>query len=76
VAFTSTAGNLAPHKPGRLAGVFVRDVAAATTTLLSRHARGRSATSRARGARAPAATAASAHVRAGLCVLGEYPGAA
>jgi hypothetical protein len=46
VAFTSTAGNLAPGKPRRLAGVFVRDVAAATTRLVSHHGRhpGRSVT--------------------------------
>jgi len=40
VAFTSTAGNLDRRgKPGGLAGVFVRDVAAATTRLVSHHGR-------------------------------------
>lgn len=38
VAFTSTAANLADTKPGGLTGVFVRDLRAATTTLLSTHA--------------------------------------
>jgi hypothetical protein len=35
VAFTSTAGNLSPDKPGGLAGVFVRDMRRSTTTLMS-----------------------------------------
>lgn len=35
VVFTSTAGNLSRSKPPGLAGVFVRDLRAATTTLLS-----------------------------------------
>jgi hypothetical protein len=39
VAFTSTAGNLVRGKPRRLAGVFVRDVRAATTRLVSHHGR-------------------------------------
>jgi Tol biopolymer transport system component len=39
VAFASTAGNLAEAKPDGLAGVFVRDLGAGTTTLLSTHAR-------------------------------------
>jgi Tol biopolymer transport system component len=39
VAFTSTAGNLARGKPGEIAGVFVRDLAAGTTRLLSTHAK-------------------------------------
>ena len=38
VAFTSTAANLADVKPGGLTGVFVRDLRAGTTTLLSTHA--------------------------------------
>ena len=38
VAFTSTASNLAATKPGGLAGVFVRDLVAGTTRLLSTHA--------------------------------------
>jgi Tol biopolymer transport system component len=37
VAFTSTAGNLAPRKPAGLPGVFVRDLGASTTVLLSTH---------------------------------------
>jgi len=40
VVFTSTAGNLSAKKKARLAGVFVRDVAKGTTTLLSDHRRG------------------------------------
>ena len=39
VAFASTAGNLAEAKPDGIAGVFVRDLARNTTTLLSTHAR-------------------------------------
>jgi len=35
VVFTSTAGNLSARKPRGLAGVFVRDLRASTTTLLS-----------------------------------------
>jgi ABC-type ATPase involved in cell division len=38
VAFTSTAGNLDGEKPARLTGVYVRDVRAGTTMLLSTHA--------------------------------------
>jgi Tol biopolymer transport system component len=38
VAFTSTAGDLDRRKPGGLTGVFVRDLAAGTTMLLSTHA--------------------------------------
>ena len=38
VAFTSTAGDLDRRKPGGLTGVFVRDLRAGTTTLLSTHA--------------------------------------
>jgi Tol biopolymer transport system component len=38
VAFTSTAANLDRRKPARLTGVFVRDLRAGTTTLLSTHA--------------------------------------
>jgi Tol biopolymer transport system component len=41
VAFTSTAGNLSEHKPADLPGVFVRDLSAGTTKLLSSHARRR-----------------------------------
>jgi Tol biopolymer transport system component len=37
VAFTSTAGDLDRRKPGGLTGVFVRDLAAQTTQLLSTH---------------------------------------
>jgi len=37
VAFTSTSGSLSDRKPAGLPGVFVRDVAAGTTTLLSSH---------------------------------------
>ena len=40
VAFVSTAGNLSPSKPRGLAGVFVRDVAAQTTHLVSEHGSG------------------------------------
>ena len=39
VAFASTASNLAEAKPDGIAGVFVRDLARNTTTLLSTHAR-------------------------------------
>lgn len=38
VAFASTGGNLAEGKPDGIAGVFVRDIARGTTTLLSTHA--------------------------------------
>jgi Tol biopolymer transport system component len=38
IAFTSTAGDLAAGKPAGLAGVVVRDLAAGTTRLVSRHA--------------------------------------
>ncbi|MBE2315358.1 PD40 domain-containing protein [Solirubrobacter sp. CPCC 204708] len=38
VAFASTGGNLAEGKPDGIAGVFVRDLARHTTTLLSTHA--------------------------------------
>ncbi|HEX6023174.1 MAG TPA: hypothetical protein VFZ00_14355 [Solirubrobacter sp.] len=38
VAFASTAGNLTEVKPEGIAGVFVRDLARHTTTLLSTHA--------------------------------------
>jgi Tol biopolymer transport system component len=38
VAFTSTAGDLDPGKPAGITGVFVRDVGAGTTRLLSTHA--------------------------------------
>jgi Tol biopolymer transport system component len=37
VAFTSTAGNLSTRKPKGLPGVFVRDLRAGTTVLLSTH---------------------------------------
>jgi len=37
VAFTSTAGNLARGKPRGIAGVFVRDLGAGTTRLVSTH---------------------------------------
>jgi Tol biopolymer transport system component len=53
VVFTSTAGNLSPRKPRGLAGVFVRDLRAHTTTLLSDHGR-RGGAVRARVAAAPA----------------------
>ena len=39
VVFTSTAGNLDERKPKGLAGVFVRDLRAGTTRMLSTHAR-------------------------------------
>ena len=39
VAFSSTASNLSETKPDGIAGVFVRDLARNTTTLLSTHAR-------------------------------------
>ena len=39
VAFASTASNLSEAKPDGIAGVFVRDLARNTTTLLSTHAR-------------------------------------
>jgi Tol biopolymer transport system component len=38
VAFTSTSANLDRRKPGGLTGVFLRDLRAGTTTLLSTHA--------------------------------------
>ena len=38
VAFASTGGNLGEGKPDGIAGVYVRDVARGTTTLLSTHA--------------------------------------
>ena len=43
VVFTSTAGNLTTRKPGGLAGVFVRDLTAGTTRLLSERGSARSA---------------------------------
>ena len=69
VAFTSTAGNLSRRKPPRLTGVFVRDVAAATTTLVSHHVWAPKRRSRARRAGASAAANAPLDVRAGLCTL-------
>jgi len=53
VAFASTAGNLARRKPKGLTGIFVRDLAAARTTLVSAHGGAR--------ARASAASATGAH---------------
>jgi Tol biopolymer transport system component len=53
VAFASTAGNLSPRKAGGLTGVFVRDLAAHTTTLLSAHAWPRGARSARAAAAAP-----------------------
>ncbi|CAA9485902.1 MAG: hypothetical protein AVDCRST_MAG85-940 [uncultured Solirubrobacteraceae bacterium] len=50
VAFTSTAGNLSRAKPRGLAGVFVRDVGAGTTHLVSEHGSGRRPTARAASA--------------------------
>jgi len=47
VVFTSTAGSLSARKPAGLAGVFVRDLAAGTTTLLSDHRPGGGASLRA-----------------------------
>lgn len=73
VAFTSTASALSAAKPARLPGVFVRDVAAGTTTLLSHHAW--VGTPRVSDGSSSATARAAAHVRAGLCVLGESPGA-
>jgi hypothetical protein len=52
VAFTSTAGGLSRAKPAGLPGVFVRDVAAGTTTLLSTHALRTAAVEGSRTARA------------------------
>jgi Tol biopolymer transport system component len=60
VVFTSTAGNLSARKPRGLAGVFVRDLRAQTTTLLSDPGRRRTAS----GARAAVGRAA-----AGVCRL-------
>ena len=50
VAFVSTAGNLSRAKPRGLAGVFVRDVGAATTHLVSEHQAGRGTRARAASA--------------------------
>ena len=50
VAFTSTAGNLSRAKPRGLAGVFVRDVGAGTTHLVSEHGSGGRPTARAASA--------------------------
>jgi Tol biopolymer transport system component len=60
VVFTSTAGNLSARKPRGLAGVFVRDLGAQTTTLLSDP-----------GRRVATATATAARVAAapGICLL-------
>ena len=52
VVFTSTAGNLSSRKPRGLAGVFVRDLRAQDTTLLSDHGR-RGGEARARVAAVP-----------------------
>jgi len=68
IAFTSTAGNLAPSKPFGLPGVFVRDLRAGTTVLLSTH-RPR------RGAADPAATT-TARIRAWASRLRSPPGVA
>ena len=38
MAFASTGGNLGEGKPDGIAGVYVRDLARGTTTLLSTHA--------------------------------------
>ena len=63
MVFTSTAGNLSARKPRGLAGVFVRDLGAETTTLLSDPGR--------RVATAGAAPATAARVAAapGICRL-------
>lgn len=71
VAFSSTASNLAGVKPGGLTGVFLRDLRAGTTTLLSTHAE-RKVPPVPKSARARAASAGSpsaAHADALLCTL-------
>lgn len=50
VAFASTAGNLSKRKPFGLTGVFVRDLTAGTTTLVSDHGTGAKAAARAAAA--------------------------
>jgi hypothetical protein len=55
VAFTSTARNLDRRKPAGLNGVFLRDLHARTTTLLSTHA-ARTVPPVPRGARAVSST--------------------
>ncbi len=80
VAFASTAGNLAEAKPDGIAGVFVRDLARNTTTLLSTHARrpgSGSDTAALPGARRPGGAPAGVRAR-GLAVrpragAGERP---
>jgi Tol biopolymer transport system component len=68
VAFTSTASNLDRRKPAGLTGVFVRDVRAGTTTLLSTHAP-RTVPPVPKGARAASAMGSAAHAQMLFCAL-------
>jgi Tol biopolymer transport system component len=62
VVFTSTAGNLTGRKPRGLAGVFVRDLAAGTTRMLSERGRVRSTRAAARAASATGAAWTSSYI--------------
>lgn len=67
IVFSSSAGNLAGGKPRGLSGIFVRDLAAQSTTLLSDHRQG----SRTRSARAAGAGDGVRHLPGrALCPLG------
>ena len=68
VAFTSTASNLDRRKPAGLTGVFVRDLRAGTTTLLSTHAP-RTVPPVPKGARAASVTSDAEHAQMLFCVL-------
>lgn len=67
VVFTATAGNLAARKKAGLAGIFVRDLTRATTTLLSDHRKGGGVSLRAVGA--------AATLRSGADPFGREAGA-
>ncbi len=68
VAFTSTASNLDRRKPAGLTGVFVRDLRAGTTTMLSTHAP-RTVPPVPKGAQAASVTTAAAHAQMLFCDL-------
>jgi Tol biopolymer transport system component len=68
VAFTSTASNLDRRKPAGLTGVFVRDVRAGTTTLLSTHAP-RTVPPVPKGARTASVANEAGHAQMLFCIL-------
>jgi hypothetical protein len=68
VAFTSTASNLDRRKPAGLTGVFVRDLRAGTTTLLSTHAP-RTVPPVPKGAQAASAASTAEHAQMLFCAL-------